>query len=296
MGIGEIVMNCEIKYKGQKYTTSFSDKLKLECIKSILFGKRCYRRVKVIIPQNIALYTLVSLCWICFGIFTYYFGQSYKAPKPYTIIDVIWDLKNPYFTSVILTLFITGYNQVIGYKEKLIQQHEFYCKCMKKFEQIFIPFIENKRFRYIVFYNDLCLKDTISFIENNGLWDFEKMSVAQAEVDEILFFLKQIEDRRKSKCILGIEDRHLNYDIENAEEILMSFKDIDKTDEAWDVFNTVVWSLLEIVEDLRRPWRWDIEDNVKILQILDKNDSNGIKEDFYYNMHLYGYDLYSEEE
>lgn len=40
---------------------------------------------------------------------------------------------------------------------------------------------------------------------------------------------------------------------------------------------------------MRRPWRWDIKNNVRILLILDKYKENNIKNNFYYKMHLLGH-------
>lgn len=289
-------MSVTVKYKQQKYKVSLLEAIHVLGIKTILFIKRNVRRAKIVIPQNALLYMLLSACWVCFGVFTYYFGQVYKAPDSYTIVNVIWDLKNPYFTSVVLALFITGYNQVVGYKEKLIQQHDFYCKCMEVFDDIFVPFIEDKRYNYMVFYNNLCLESTISYIMNEVLWNAERLNAVQESIDEILEFLKYVDDKRKNKCILGVKSEYLEYEIEFAQKQLKDFKKLDTLDAAMEAFEDVTWSLMCVVDDLRRPWRWDIDNNLKILKILDKKESNEIKEDFYYNMHLYGYDLYSEDE
>ena len=53
--------------------------------------------------------------------------------------------------------------------------------------------------------------------------------------------------------------------------------------------------LLYIVAELRRPWRWDAENNIKILKMLNENEDNGIEEDFYYSMHLNGFNFVNKQ-
>lgn len=59
--------------------------------------------------------------------------------------------------------------------------------------------------------------------------------------------------------------------------------------QAMEVINQLECSLFYIVADLRRPWRWDIENDKKILRLLAKYQQNEIENDFYYNMHLNGH-------
>ena len=52
-------------------------------------------------------------------------------------------------------------------------------------------------------------------------------------------------------------------------------------------------TLMEIVDCLREPWRADMDRKIHILKILDNEDNNEIKEDFYFQMFMCGHEFRS---
>lgn len=51
----------------------------------------------------------------------------------------------------------------------------------------------------------------------------------------------------------------------------------------------IALAMMEIINDLRVPWRKDIKNDIRILKILEKNNAKYITSDFYFNMILHGH-------
>lgn len=273
-----------VKYKQEKYKVTLKNKVKIELIKFLLLIKRIVRRGRLLIPHNLKMYILLTICWGLYGILIYFSGKIYNFPKIYTIYDTIWELKNSYFTSIILALFIGGYTQIENYKEKMSAQHEFYTDALFCFNKLFFPILRNEVLHYSAFYNDICLKDTLNHISTRKIGPFSEKELN--DIAEDLFIqLDKIEDARKNNRIVGMHKERLRDYIDQAKKMLkkynkkMSIKDISE----------IAYPLYFIIADLRRPWRWDINNNIKILNYLNENPENGIEQDFYYKMHLNGH-------
>lgn len=301
MGIRKQMMNsmerkdkkgeCKVKYKKEIYVVSLVDKLKIEWTKLVLLLKRIKRRVFVFIPKNTALYVILTIFWILFGIFSYHVGVRYNAPEPYKVKDVLWELKNSYFTSVVLALLITGYSQNAGYKKRLYVQHNLYVDTMHLFGCIFEQFIGTELYHYMPFYNDKCLRDTWKYIESNPLEQKEFSSEAfKGNLDEVLDGIQKVENEVRNLNVLGMHKEKIEECLQEAKRILKKgIREELELEKAKDVIQKLDHCLFYIVADLRRPWRWDIENDKKILSILARYEQNGIQEDFYYSMHLYGH-------
>lgn len=278
-------MKFTVKYEKEKYKASLIDKIKIERIKFVLILKRMVRGVRRLIPQNLLLYIWVTLFWILFGIITYHCGNIYKAPCKYTIWDMIWELKNTYFTSVVLTLLITSYNQNKGYRDKLEKQHYFYTEILSGFDRLFESFIGEEIYHYMPFYNDKCLSATLDYIRNNGLMkqlDEDSLIESINDILKKIVLLKHIEN---NGGIIEKSNNNFMKDILEAEFMLKKIK--AKPQSIIENLEDISGKLFYIIADMRRPWRWDIENNIKILQLLNKE--NDIESHFYYKMHLSGH-------
>lgn len=201
-------------------------------------------------------------------------------------MDVVWELKNSYFTSVILALFIGGYNQIVGYKQKIKVQHNFYVEAMSSFERFFYPVLGNDIFLYHIFYNDKCLDDTIKYIEDaDVLLEYSKPDYIDI-IQDIFLELDKIDDARKEDRIIGMDRDNLRDYIENARKDLRKLN----RDEQLDIekIKIIAQHFFYIIAELRRPWRWDINNNLKIIKMINENPENEIENNFYYGMHLNG--------
>ena len=208
-------MRVKVTYKREKFTVCAVDKIKIEWIKMILLLKRIKRRIFLAIPQNIVMYILLTLCWVIFGIVTYYVGVQIKEPDSYTVIDVVWELKNSYFSSVILAIFIAGYSQNSEYKKKISVQHDFYVDSMRTFDCIFEPFVGNQIYYFMPFYNQMCLDNTLEYIKNCKLDNTETLLENYREaLQEALGRLEKIDFERKNNNIIGMHKQGLGYSID----------------------------------------------------------------------------------
>lgn len=281
----------KVKYKGGTYSVNILDKVKIEGIKAILLAKRVKRRIFLLIPNNFVLYLGLTFCWVLFGIFTYYVGIDFKSPQAYTVKDVMWELKNSYFTSVVLALCIAGYSQNSGYKKRIEVQHDFYVDSMRTFDHLFKIFIGNEVYHYMPFYNRECLNDTLEYIKELEVKDCEvTLGEFKINLEEILEQLEKIEYERRNNNIVGMHKERLGDDIQRSKNLIkQKLKQCNNLEQIKDATREVANSLFYIIADIRRPWRWDIENDKKILGLLAKYEGNGIEDDFYYSMHLYGH-------
>lgn len=140
-----------VKYQEEEFQVTLKNKIKIEKIKAFLLLKRIIRKGRILIPDNLKMYVLLTMCWILYGAVVYFCGKIYKPTTSYRICDVIWELKNSYFTSVILAIFIGGYNKIENYKEKIVIQHELYVETMSCFEQLFSPILGEEIWYYHIF-------------------------------------------------------------------------------------------------------------------------------------------------
>ena len=194
----------KVRYEGEKYQASLTDKLYIDFWKFILFLKRQKRRIKILLSKkDICFYIIITLIWIGFGTFTYIFGQGYKATEkhPYRIVDVIWELKNSYFTSVVLAFSVSVINKIRDYKKKIRVQHYFYVDAMHDFEKVLYHFIGSAIQHYHPLYCQKTLDVTVDFLEkkDNILSEDEDIILS---VDTILKRLDAIETAIKDDDIV----------------------------------------------------------------------------------------------
>lgn len=156
-------MKCNVKYKGQIYKVRLKDKLSIILIKVILCIKRNYRKIRSLIPENISLYLLLTFVWAIYALSNIILYKYMDNKK--NIVDIILELKNSYFSSVILAFIMTSYNENYRHKEKLLQQHVFYVDTMDRFENLFTVFLGDEINQYMIFYTEQTLDDTFEYIE-----------------------------------------------------------------------------------------------------------------------------------
>lgn len=285
--------NLKIRYKRNIYRVSLCDKIEIEKIKIVLLVKRILRRLYMLIPKNIVLYFVLTLCWVFWGIISYYLGKKYIHPECYALQDVLWELKNSYFTSVVLALMIAGYTQNLEYKKKIVDQHDFYVDVLHKFNCLFRQFIADEMFNYFAFYNELCLENTLDYIEKYTIEEGDfSTDEFKCDLKDILEQLEKIEQEEKSKNFIGSHEPDLIIDIDYTKDIIkrVLMQEVD-FELALNSIPSIASNLLDIVSAIRRPWRWDVENDIKILRILASYEQNNIKNDFYYGMHLYGHEF-----
>lgn len=278
-----------VKYQEEEFQVTLKNKIKIEKIKAFLLLKRIIRKGRVLIPDNLKMYVLLTMCWILYGAVVYFGGKIYKPTTSYRICDVIWELKNSYFTSVILAIFIGGYNKIENYKEKIVIQHELYVETMSCFEQLFSPILGEEIRYYHIFYNDKCLESTLKFIDGKKDYNLFECDDGIGIIEDIFIQLNRVDEARKNNRIIGMDQEILKLQINNIRKFLRKCNREKKLN--IQDMKEISQELFDIVEDIRRPWRWDVENHIKILKLLNQNKENGIENDFYYKMHLNGHNF-----
>ena len=135
------------------------------------------------------------------------------------------------------------------------------------------------------FYNNKCLSSTIDYIKNNGLMDGLDEDSLIESINDVLEKITLLKHLENNGGVIGKSNSNFMTDIITTEGKLKKIKSNPKS--IIVELDEISRDLLEIVADIRRPWRWDIENDIKILQLLNKE--NDIESQFYYKMHLSGH-------
>jgi len=151
----------KVSFEGRKYYANLEDGVFILVAKAKLFLKRQKRRAKLLLrKEDIALYLIITFFWIVFGVLMYAIGQYQVASKTgmYSIGDVLWDLKEAYFTSVILAFVIGAHSRIVSFRKAIRAQHEIYVSAMRDFNRLFEPFVGREKQHYHAFYCDVSYK------------------------------------------------------------------------------------------------------------------------------------------
>ncbi len=279
----------KVRYEKEKYHVSFLDKLYINYLKAILICKRFFRRTKFLLSKDtLLMYSLITIFWIIFGIATYFYGQAVKSTEElaYTGWDVLWDLKNSYFTSVILAFVINSLNRTKEYKRTMQKQHYLYTDALADFNNIVSLFFVNKAHFYSPLYSEKTFNNTQNYILNECTITID-CDQQILFIDDILKRLDDIEQEYKKGNIIVSDDVFLLHEISCARKKTNKLV-LDGNLAAKAEIVELSKKLFELLEILREPWRKDVKIKIDILSRLDKYEINQIKDDFYYSMLLYG--------
>ena len=281
-----------VLYKGIKYSAGIKDTMKIWRVQLILVMKRVKRRMLIIIPGNISLYLLLTGCWLLFGIVVYKLGLLYyTAENRHTFVDVMWELKSSYFTSVLLALFINVYNNISEYKKKIRKQHWIYTDTMESFEGIFLPYIGDELLRYMPFYTEKCLDDTLKYIRLQNC-TIKPDRILQDAIEDIKGYIDNVIDEIREDALVGISNKEML--LFALSDVKRKLRNLNNTEICFEDFRRVTRYMFGIIEEIRTPWRKDIKEDTEILKILEKYSKNAIDSNFYFSMLLYGHQFERE--
>lgn len=280
-----------MKFENRKYGVSFFDWVNIQYIKARLFWKRQVRRLGVIFcKEDIGLYFLITLFWMVFGVAIYFWGQYCVATEsePYTILNVAWDVSEGWFSSVILSFAIGAFVRIGEYKKKIHAQHHIYVSTMEDFEGLAEPYLGEEGKNFHPLYCDKCLTDTISHIKKSGrvlstINDNESTLIVAIVMER----LEKLAEEVKTNSLIFIGEPLTVTKIDNVRWKFTKYV-IDDNITPQKICE-LLKMLVRILNDIRQPWRADIEYKIAILQRLNKNQKNRILDDFYYKMLLQGH-------
>lgn len=274
---------CKIKYKTKNYRCEFKDKLKITIIKIKLCIKRCIRLLKVVFPKSdLLLYMLIICLWLIFA-WVSNFVDFQKSQVQESYLSTLWALKNSIFSTVIIAFAVGSFNHLKDYRTMIKRQHYIYVDAMDDFEKI-IEVVDDTEIwlEFHPMYNEHCFRESIDYLENKDL---------QINIDDAEFLLsinaakervRLVEEELKMGHLLVKEESMLNLYLSSAKQLLSSVALKNDRNE----FTEMLEDLFEIVDALRFVWRKDENDDSRIISILDKDNKDDIRDDFYKRMFL----------
>lgn len=261
--------------------------------------KGIWIRVKHGIPRSTKLYLYITGLWFVFGCVSYklsgYFGKT-----EYSYLDLVWDLKNSYFTSVLIAMAIKIFNENSEYNSKIAKQYKIYNELIWDSDMLFSFFItEKKSYERIV-----CLNKKIFYDRNNlnNILEYFKLNekeIVKKTFDSIefiklvkvvLYDLDEIEKNLGKNVFIDVNEEKL-YDW--IKTIKKQIKKIDSN--SISICDAIDWMILLsdylylIIDEIRSPGRWDFVTRNKISVILEKYNF-GVKNNHNRGIFIYKYD------
>lgn len=276
-----------VRYKGEKYKTTLKGIIQIGLIKLKLWIKRQYRRFCILFSKNSFMYLIILIAWVIFSIITYIWGRSYKAEAgiTYRYLDVLWDLKNPFFSSIILSILINAYNSAADYRKKLNAQYYLYIDTIHAFDSLLYGFLGKRIIHFLPLYNSKCLEDAKKYIHENKTFDKSKISSDAMRCS--INALDKLEESITHDRIIGIKHKNdILRTISERKDTLNEYKKFSGISQG--SFEILLDDLLFLVALTHFPWIRDIKDDYRILTILNENEKNRISKDFYFSMTLNG--------
>lgn len=281
-----------VKFKGQKYHVSPCDKIYISSEKLVLWLKRWNRRFRLLFrKEDVSLYLLIALCWAFFGATIYAAGQFHIATKdnPYTIGDVLWDIKGSCFTSIVLAFVIGAFTRIREYMRKIQAQHSIYVTAMTDFERVVEPYLGQDLHCFYPFYNEKCLEDTIAYMQSRFPAQMSTNSMWKSNLALVINRLNRVEQEiiKNNIIIYSVQHEDVLEELDKARYLAnqMLLHNYIQRDDVVELSSTLKY----VIDRLREPWRVDLRRNIRILERLSRYSENEIEEDFYYKMFLTGH-------
>lgn len=291
------VIVMKVRFEGRRYDVSLTDWIVIQYYKIRLLWKRQLRRLRVVFcKQDIGLYMLITLLWGIFSIAIYFWGQYNVATEneSYTIQNVVWDLSEGWFSSVILSFVMGAFVRIGEYRRKILAQHHTYVSTMDTFEGLTDIYLGQEAKLFHPLYCDKCLNDTVSYIKQNS------KKIISPRDNDIVLILGMVSERLdnlvegvKSNDFISIS---VPLTVAEVDKVRWQFNQCILGDHINpDQMGELLISLHQILNGIRQPWRADIQYKIDTLQRLNKKETNKIKDDFYYKMLLYGHKFPQKE-
>ncbi len=282
-----------VKFEGGTYHVNLSDKLRIVSHEICgLFNRQFHRISEIVVRDNRYTLSIVLVLWIVFILISWYWGLQRNGA--FSLGDAIWDARNPFFTSVVVVVIVNAYGRAKVHRTKLYTQHQIYVNLMRGFDVgLFESFIDGNLCNYMPFYCKKTLDDTLAYchhcFEEKQYLDATDYDFTQ-RVSNLNSELSRAEDAFNHDSFVGIWDpvsaltliREIEDKLENI-RISQKLYYFDLQDISVD--------FLLLTDMMRRPWRWNIKNKMKILKILSKYPNNLIADDFYYTMLLSGHEF-----
>lgn len=275
----EIVMNGNTL---GSYKIGFISYVKLMCIRFWLWilrwSRRCGRGL------SYCKYALgIIPFWGIYVVIVYFWGKL--RPTPYALIDILWDMKTSFFTSVVLaaiTAFITQYSKK---KNAYLEQHRIYTKVMSNSSQLYKDLFRllckdssKEHVPFWPFYTKGILETV--FNQSDKYYATDKKSIeyecAVKSIDELRQDMRMLESTIYTGILAECNVLELNRAIDSCNSGLANLARLLEAKQYyphWDICLSMMANrLFKLIELLRTPWRKDLKYRTKVLQIIYRDD------------------------
>ena len=283
-------------YKDSLYRVGFFTFFKIQIYKLILLLKRIKRFCKRILSYNLQL-LIISLILSFLSVIFIVLGL--KLQRYSSWLEGLWDFKDIFLTSIIITLIINTINKETTRHTNLLEQ-------LSHYEDLF--FISEKYIKSILeiisitYDNHIFTTDEIhenfknniidgDILKNNKLLDNLNIDIRKYfefisnQYINRLFITKSYLIRIQGEDFSYYALDHMNDCIEEIEKTILKInhmKDEKVLKEIFDFCILISNIIAPIIISFRKPWRWDMKINNKIYKLL-KNEGNIIEEFYYKN-------------
>lgn len=264
------------------YELRFITYLILLLIRLYLWILRWFRRIKR--GVGYCKYALVVIpFWAIYAVFAYYWGA--QRDETYSLVDILWDMKSSFFSSVILaslTAFITQYGKN---KYSYLEQHRIYINIMGDCSQLYTDLLnllcDDSSKDYIPFwpFYTVELRDTVhkQFARTRGV---DKSSAEYrhvvASISELRRSLEELERSQYNGVLAECSRVKASDLIANSLNGLSRLERQLDSDVAYSYWNNLLSSLsdsfYELIELLRLPWRRDLKLKLASLNLIYRED------------------------
>lgn len=261
-------MKFKVKWRLGIYEVNFKNKIKLESLFIYLKIKRVKRFLyRIFVDNKIVFFPFIILSYVFFII---YFSEKYDT---HAFIKIIWDFKDIVLTTIFLPSIISEYER----SKNLQKQFNVYSRLMYESEQL----IKNLT-GVIIDYNIFLYEDG-----NNKFYKEYSISDQILNIDFIQFKYYCLQYKRNIRNeILKLDNIIGNLEFYESDSYIQLINNIDDT--IFLIENNIIEYNEQFVKEFvknfitqayyfisqyRRPWRWDLETDKKIISILKKEAS-----------------------
>ena len=264
-------MKFKVKWRLGIYEVNFKNKIKLECMFLYLKIKRIKRLFDRLFRDNIIAFFPLIILLSVISILIFYLKNYSNYYVNCDIIDIILDFKDIILTTYFLPIITSFIIKESNRKSKLKLQYEVYYNILCE-SQIFIENITKSKYDYYIF---LCDENKNQFYK-----DYFNSNVDEySSFNEFKYYCLKYEKNIKYQIsklgnpigIIEYEKDTCN-DISNClNDLIFSVENKEKIYNKIFVNRIIEYNFINIyilVALYRKPWRWDLEIDQKLMKIL----------------------------
>lgn len=278
----------KINFKKRGYNVCLDDWIRIQILKCKLKFIRIYRWIKRFIKEFYVYLFIITILWLIFFIIVYSIDKANN-----TLLGIIWSNKTPVYSTIIVAGFLSWYHKKNDYKKKIRMQHFLYVEALHEFEKIISVYVKEEMFlHFYFFYNDLVFTQGTDFLKNQCNYMVNNNQLLNNHLKLLRDYLLKIKDYvLEGKIFVNTE--YSLIDINSAIGKIDCIKKNKKFDISKDIdeFIILLINLHSIIEELQSPWRKDLKIDLKIINILLKENQDMINSNFYISMLINGFDF-----